>query len=212
MPPEFLRAHSERDHRYFGWAAAYVAVAGILRAFTNSVEGFWRLWPVPWFIVNVYFTWHTEPDVKLRYPSWLDSWKDPTTRVHRIISAGGILASVVEWGILQLSWNSALLRALLPVGQITAGILFMFHHHSGESVVVKRQHDVMAACLIFAGVALGGSRLWSPLQLAGFAWPWLIAVLAYLFITYTEAGEAVGHPMLHRGSNDAESGMGQRHH
>lgn len=192
LDPEFLRKHSVRDHVLFGLAGLFASVLLIAHTVTDVLDSVWRVWPIPWLLVSIYFTFHAEPNVKLRYPTWLSSWQDNSTVTHRIINIGGVIASVVELGIVNANWNNILLLLILPVGQVGAGVLFYMHHHPGEPSIIGRQHDIMATSLLLAGFALGGARL-LDLQPFANAWPWMMAVIAYLFLTYSEEGPLGTH-------------------
>jgi len=118
---------------------------------TNALDPLWRFWPVPFLLVSLYFSGHIEPDVKLKYPTWLGSWSDPSTVVHRIISIGGVIGSLVELGILHLGWRQMALLLVLPAGLVISAALFYSHHHPGENPDIRRQHEIMATAQLLAG-------------------------------------------------------------
>jgi len=134
----------------------------------------------------------------MTYPTWFSSWRDPSTVVHRIISIGGVVGAIVELGVLNLGFRHIVFLLILPVGLIISALLFYSHHHPGESPDIKRQHDIMATAQLFAGITLGGARLFT-IDSFGTAWPWMMAIVAYLFVSYTEQGTlpASGHSSHH---------------
>lgn len=187
LDPEYLRRHSLFDHHLFGWAGVLIALLLITHTISDALDPLWRYWPVPFLLVSSYFSLHIEPDVKQQFPTWWSSWKSPVTQTHRIISMGGVIGSVVELGIMNARWSHILLLLVLPFGLIIAAVLFFKHHHPGEAPDIRRQHDIMATTQLLAGTSLGAARIFG-LEAFADAWPWLMAVIGYLFVTYSESG------------------------
>jgi hypothetical protein len=97
------------------------------------------------------------------------------------------MGSLVELGILNLGLHHIALLLVLPAGLVISAMLFYSHHHPGECPDIKRQHDIMATAQLLAGITLGGARLFTIDPFAS-AWPWMMAIVAYLFVSYTEQG------------------------
>lgn len=187
LDPEYLRQHSLFDHHLFGWSGVPIALLLIAHTVTDTLDPLWRFWPVPFLLVSTYFSWHTEPDIKQKFPTWWSSWKSPVTQTHRIISMGGVLGSLVELGIMNVGLSHIAFLLILPVGLMIAGVLFFKHHHPGEAPDIRRQHQIMATAQLLAGVSLGAARIFDFEAFAN-AWPWLMAIITYLFVTYSEDG------------------------
>ena len=198
QPPtdDALSAHLEFDHHLIGWVNMLVAVCNLLPLFAPEFRILSQIWPTPFLAVSVYFLFHTEPDVRYRYGTWLRAWADTPTLQHRFMTAGALVAGVAELATGYLQQTSPPLRTLFPLGLVASGIVFYGHHHGGKAVI-HRQHNIMAWLFIVTGLTLLVARFIPSLAPLQYAWPMLYGVLAYVFVTYTEeevhAHGEVGH-------------------
>ncbi len=191
-PPteEELMVHSERDHKMNGWVALIAAVSLFLPLFSPEFAGLSKIWPFPFIAISLYFFCHTEPDVRYARGSWLRAWADSMTLQHRVMTVGSIAGGFTELGLAFWHRNDLLFRGLFPVGLIAAGVIFYNHHH-GDKALIGRQHKIMAFVFVVTGLTALGARfvpMLSPLQ---YAWPMLLGLEAYLFISYTEHEEHI---------------------
>lgn len=173
-----------------------VAVSNFVPLFANGFSVLTKVWQLPFLGISIYFFCHTEPDVKLKYGSWLRAWADTPTYQHRLMTTGAVLAACAEIALALFHIDIILTRLLLPAGLVASGILFYIHHHGSEATVV-REHNIMAFLFVLTGVvwlAARGIPLMAPL---GVVWPVLFALEAYLFISYQEPVSAT-EPIAHQ--------------
>jgi isorenieratene synthase len=190
--PDALSAHLERDHHINGWVLLVFSICTFLPLFSGQFSRLLLVWPFPTIAVSIYFFFHTEPDVKFQYGSWLRSWTDGPTLQHRIMALGTAVASCAELALIWWQPSSLVLRAIFPLGLIGGGIIFYSHHH-GDKALINRQHQIMAFTFIAAGLTWLGARFVPMFAPLNYAWPLLIGILAFLFISYTERDQtAVG--------------------
>jgi len=50
LDPEYLRKHSIRDHRIFGWVGVAISLVLITHTVTGVLDALWRFWPVPFLL------------------------------------------------------------------------------------------------------------------------------------------------------------------
>ncbi len=193
---EELSAHLVLDHVINGWVAMLVAVCNLLPLFSPEFAGLLKVWQFPFIAISLYFFFHTEPDVKYQYGSWLRAWSDTPTLQHRIMTVGAIAGGLAELALVFWHPDSWIIRALFPAGLIGAGIIFFGHHHSDQALIM-RQHYIMGTLFVVIGLVFLGARFVPMFSPFTYAWPLLFGVEAFLFITYTEDE---GH--MHNGSQD----------
>jgi len=185
LTPEQLAEHSVRDHVMNGWVAMIVAVCNLVPLFLSDFQGLTKVWQFPFLGISIYFFLHTEPDVKLKYGSWLRAWSDMPTYQHRLMTTGAIAGACTEIALALFHVDVFLTRVLMPAGLVGAGIIFYAHHH-GDEPTVLREHNIMAFLFVLTGITWVFAREVSALAPLRFAWPILFGIEAYLFISYQE--------------------------
>jgi hypothetical protein len=173
-----------------------IAVCNFLPLFSPEFADLLKVWPFAFIAISLYFFFHTEPDVKYQYGSWLRSWSDTSTFQHRLMTVGAIAGGLAELALVLWHPSSWFVRALYPAGLVGAGIIFFEHHHNDQALVTG-QHSIMALLFVVIGLIFLGARLVPMFSPLAYAWPILFGVEAFLFISYTEED---GH--THEGSQD----------
>jgi isorenieratene synthase len=203
LPPDMtikqMMEHDRLDHVINGWACMVVAFCAMLPLFDPGFAVLQLVWPLVFIATNVYFFFHVEPWVRVSHGSWLRSLGDKHTLQHRLMTGGGIAAGAVE-AALAFGWLvHPLWPALFPVGSIVFGVLFTLHHW-GEDPLADRQHRDIGFVAILAGVCLGLARFFPVTRGLAYAWPILVLLQAYLFVSYMSttlhghvASDAGGH-------------------
>lgn len=196
LTPEYLAQHSVRDHVLNGWVAMIAAVCNLVPLFMPDFSILTKVWQFPFLGISIYFFFHTEPDVKLKYGSWLRAWADTSTYQHRLMTTGARVGACTEIALALFHVDIALTRVLFPAGLVGAGIIFYAHHH-GDEPTVLREHSIMAFLFVLTGLVWLASRQILTLAPLRFTWPILFAIEAYLFISYQEPVSAAAEPVEH---------------
>jgi hypothetical protein len=197
--PADVSKHEERDHALIGWVTLLIATAHLLPLLASQFQVLAIAWELPSLLLSMYFFVHTEPEVRYRLRTWLRSWSDTATWQHRLMAGGAGVSAAAEW-TRQFWFDATWLRLVFPLGLIGAGIIFYNHHH-GHRALITRQHNIMAFSFIAAGLVWLTARFVPGMRMFEYAWPLLLGLVGYLFVTYTEeeldTAEGNGHVHAH---------------
>ena len=187
LPPKMtdqeMVNHDRIDHVVNGWGALAVGACTLLPVLDAEFEPLLKVWPPIFIAFNVYFFFHVEPWVRVRYGSWLRSLSDKHSFQHRLMTGGGIVVGAVEFA-LSMEWlHETLWKALFPLGSVVFGLLFTLHHY-GEEPIADRQHRDIGFLSVVIGITMGAARFFDGAAGFAFVWPVLFIVQSYFFITY----------------------------
>jgi Rieske Fe-S protein len=188
-----LNAHLVRDHQIVGWVFMTAAAFNFLPLFSPDFAVLLKIWPLMVIGLSLVVLFHTDPDVRFTYGSWLRAWSDTATFQHRILSIGSIVTLMGEVAIVYNHWDLWYAQAAYPTGLIAAGIIFYGHHH-GSSGLINRQHAIMAFLFIVTGLTWLAARFIPLLEPLKYSWPMLFGILGYMFITHKQQDDHVHDP------------------
>jgi carotenoid phi-ring synthase / carotenoid chi-ring synthase len=175
--------HDRVDHVINGWFSLGLAFCYLMSLYNPEFAVLSKVWPIMFFLNNLYFFFHVEPWVKVSHGSWINSFANHHSIQHRAMTLGGLAVGVIEIGWAFGWWDADFLRVFFPLGMILFGVMFV-RHHFGEEPLSDKQHRDIGALAVFAGGLILLERFFPGMEAFGYMWPLLLVGQGYIFISY----------------------------